>query len=135
MPDRDLSPTWTAGGFIKLQPGYQLAYAVSSNYNSIQGQHEKISCRKVSNLQFLPPRSCQNGGDKPKDRGYLAGDLWRFELKSLHVAFHAESPILVSTTVSPRLQAASERRVRQKLMPKSVIPGGCIGGCKLKASY
>jgi hypothetical protein len=50
-------------------------FAVSSNYrNNIQGQQEKISCRKLivgEQLTVLSPRSRQNGGNKPQDCGYL----------------------------------------------------------------
>ena len=39
-----------------------------------KGGTEKISCRKLTvgeQLAVLSPGSCQNGGDKPQDRGYL----------------------------------------------------------------
>ena len=56
-----------------LDINWLAVYTVSSNYrNSMQGRHEKISCRKLivgEQLAVLSPRLCENGGDKPQDRG------------------------------------------------------------------
>ena len=68
---------------VKSQPGYQLACRIIIQCHPIIGTICIYSAIRVTGKEFvqkvdcwqatlvLPPRSCQNGGVKSQDRGYL----------------------------------------------------------------